>query len=263
MNARRSCDRSRLRRAARALLLAAVAAALATALAGCNTLTRLSQVGEEPPLTKIENPVQQASYRPVSMPMPAPKPIERNTNSLWRTGARAFFKDQRAGDVGDILTVLIDIQDSATISNSTSRERRANEDASLNAILGYETSLNRILPEAINPGNLVDGDSLSTSSGSGTIERDEEIQVKIAAIITQVLPNGNFVIHGRQEFRVNYEARELQIAGVIRPEDISSANSIVYEKIAEARISYGGRGHITDVQQARYGQQVFDILFPF
>lgn len=237
--------------------------ALALSLGGCNALTRLSQVGEEPPLTKIENPVLQPHYRPVSMPMPAPRPIERNSNSLWRTGARAFFKDQRAGNVGDILTVLIDIEDSATISNSTSRQRTANEDASINAILGYETSLSRVLPEAINPGNLADADSTSSSSGTGTIARDEEIELKIAAIITQVLPNGNFVIHGRQEFRVNFEARELQIAGVIRPEDISSANTIVYEKIAEARIAYGGRGQISDVQQPRYGQQVFDIIFPF
>lgn len=248
-----------LRRSARAALILTLAASLA----GCNALTRLSQVGSEPPLTQIENPVQQANYRPVSMPMPAPKPIERNSNSLWRTGARAFFKDQRASEVGDILTVLIDIEDSAAISNSSSRERTATEDASLNAILGYETSLNRILPETINAGNLADADSASTSSGTGTIQRDESIQVEIAAIVTQVLPNGNYVIHGRQEFRVNFEARELQIAGVIRPEDITSGNTVSYERIAEARISYGGRGQITDVQQPRYGQQVFDILFPF
>ena len=248
-----------LRKGARILTIAV----LAVSLAGCNALTRLSQVGAEPPLTEIANPVQQANYRPVSMPMPAPKPIERNSNSLWRTGARAFFKDQRAANVGDILTVLIDIQDSAAISNSTSRNRTANEDASLNALLGYETSLSRILPETINPGNLADADSTSSSTGSGSIQRDESIQVEIAAIVTQVLPNGNYVIHGRQEFRVNFEARELQIAGVIRPEDITSANTVSYERIAEARISYGGRGHISDVQQPRYGQQVFDIIFPF
>ncbi len=252
-------DTENLRTVARKLALTA----MVLSLAGCNTLNRLSQVGEEPPLTNIENPVQKPSYRPVSMPMPAPQPIERNSNSLWRTGARAFFKDQRAGNVGDILTVLIDIQDSASISNSTKRERTATEDASLGAFLGYEKSLHKVLPEAISPGNLAEAESSSLSKGSGSIARDEKIELKIAAIVTQVLPNGNFVIHGRQEFRVNFEARELQVAGVIRPEDISSANSIVYEKIAEARISYGGRGQITDVQQPRYGQQVFDILFPF
>jgi flagellar L-ring protein precursor FlgH len=248
-----------LRRTVRTLM----AASLAVSLAGCNALTQLSHVGEEPPPTQIQNLVQQASYRPVLMPMPALKPIESNSNSLWRTGARAFFKDQRANDVGDILTVLIDLQDSAAISNSTSRERSANEDASLNAILGYETSLNRVLSQAINPGNLADADSTSSSTGTETIQRDEAIEVEIAAIVTQVLPNGNYVIHGRQKFRVNYEALELQIAGVIRQEDITSANTISYERIAEARISYGGRGQISDLQQPRYGQQVFDILFPF
>ena len=237
--------------------------ALALALSGCNALSRLSNVGAEPPLTTIQNPTLQASYRPVSMPMPAPKPVERNANSLWRTGARAFFKDQRAADVGDILTVIVDLEDEATINNATTRARTSNEDASLSTLLGYETSLNRILPEAVSPGNLLDLGAQSDSLGSGQISREEDIELKIAAVISQVLPNGNLVIHGRQEFRVNFEARELQIAGIIRPEDISSTNSIVYEKIAEARISYGGRGQISDLQQPRYGQQVLDILFPF
>ena len=239
------------------------AAGLALALGGCNALNRMSEVGLPPQLSTIENPVRQPHYRPVSMPMPAPRPILQNANSLWRTGARAFFKDQRANNVGDILTVIIDLEDSAKINNTTSRGRTANEDASLNAFLGYESSLSRVLPEAILPGNLIDGDSKSTHKGEGKIERDEAIEFKIAAIITQILPNGNFVIHGRQEIRVNFEVREMQIAGVIRPEDLSSANTILFEKIAEARVIYGGRGQITDMQQPRYGQQIYDIIFPF
>lgn len=236
---------------------------LTVTLSGCNALSRLSAVGSEPPLTTIENPVLQASYRPVSMPMPAPKPVERNANSLWRTGARAFFKDQRAADVGDILTVIVDVEDQATINNATTRARTATEDSAVNSLLGYQTSLHTILPEAVDPSNLLDIESATNSSGNGQISRDEDIELKIAAVISQVLPNGNLVIHGRQEFRINYEARELQIAGIIRPEDITSTNSIVYEKIAEARISYGGRGQISDLQQPRYGQQVLDIIFPF
>ena len=236
---------------------------LAVALTGCNAVTRLATVGAEPPLTQIENPVARPDYRPVSMPMPAPQPVERNANSLWRTGARAFFKDQRAATVGDILTVVVDLDDEATINNSTTRARTGTEDASLNALLGYETSLNRVLPQAINPGNLLDADSSSGSTGNGTIQRDEDINLRVAAVVTQVLPNGNMAIYGRQEFRVNFEARQLQIAGVIRPEDVTSTNTIAYDQIAEARISYGGRGQISDLQQPRYGQQVLDILFPF
>jgi flagellar L-ring protein FlgH len=236
---------------------------LAIALTGCNALSRIATVGAEPPLTTIENPVARPDYRPVSMPMPAPRPVERNANSLWRTGARAFFKDQRAASIGDILTVVVDLEDEATINNSTTRARTGTEDASLSAFLGYETSLSRVLPETISPGNLIDTDSASGSTGTGTISRGEDIELRIAAVVTQILPNGNMAIHGRQEFRVNFEARQLQVAGVIRPEDVTSTNTVSYDQIAEARISYGGRGQISDLQQPRYGQQVLDIIFPF
>lgn len=232
-------------------------------LSGCNAFTRLSEVGKPPALTPIQDPRDAPDYRPVSMPQPAALPIEKNPNSLWRAGARAFFKDQRASQVGDILTVEIALDDNATINNTTSRTRDASEDASLSAFLGYEDSLNRFLPNAIDPTDLIDADADSSFTGVGSIERDEVINVSVAAVITQVLPNGNLVIHGRQETRINFEARELQVAGVIRPEDITSTNTIPYEKVAEARLAYGGRGQITDFQQPRYGQQIFDIIFPF
>lgn len=242
---------------------AALLGLVALSLSACNAMTRLSEVGAPPPQTPIVNPVQQASYRPVSLPMPAPEAVERQPNSLWRAGARGFFKDQRAAGVGDILTVVIDVADSANISNTSQRSRLNSEDASASAFFGYEQHLSRVLPDAVNPGNLLELDSSTTNVGSGRVARGETIKLRVAALITQILPNGNMVIHGRQEMRVNFENRELQVAGVIRPEDISSTNTITYEKIAEARISYGGRGQITDVQQPRYGQQVLDILMPF
>lgn len=240
----------------------AVSAAALT-LAGCTALNRLAEVGAEPPMTSIQNPTKSPMYRPVTMPMPRALPVVHHANSLWRAGSRAFFKDQRAAHVGDILTVLISIDDTAEITNTTKRSRANTEDASLNALFGYESSLSALLPEAVNAGNLIDLDSETSNLGAGTIERGETIELKIAAIISQKLPNGNLVIHGRQEVRVNYEVRELQIAGIIRHEDITSSNTISYEKIAEARIAYGGRGHISDFQQPRYGTQVFDVLFPF
>lgn len=235
---------------------------VALALAGCKTLTRLSEVGEEPRLTEIQNPVQQPNYQPVSLPMPAVE-ISRHENSLWRPGARAFFKDQRAARTGDILTVTITIADNANVSNTTSRSRTTAEDASLPKILGYENSLSKILPETVDPTKLVEADSSSTSSGTGSVNRSETINLKVAAVVNQVLPNGNLVIQGRQEIRINYEVRELLINGVVRPEDITASNTISYEKVAEARITYGGRGHLSDVQQPRYGTQVYDVLFPF
>lgn len=237
--------------------------ALGSLVSGCNIVDRLATVGAAPKLTAVQNPVQNPNYRPVSMPMPTQQPGIRHANSLWRTGARQFFKDQRASNVGDILTVTIAIDDSATISNKTSRTRTNAEDSSATSLLGFEGSLDSILPSAINPASLIDLDSTSKSEGVGDITRDESINLKIAAVITQRLPNGNLAVLGRQEIQVNFEVRELQIAGVIRPEDIGSDNTISYEKIAEARIAYGGRGQITDVQQPRYGQQIFDIIWPF
>lgn len=242
-------------------LLAAMVAA--TALTGCNTLDRLATVGSEPPMTTIQNPVQAPTYRPVSLPMPVRPPARYQPNSLWRTGSRAFFKDQRAGQVGDILTVMITIDDKAEISNRSTRSRANTEDNALTRLFGYEASLNQLLPEAISPGNLVDIEAATSNRGEGAVDREEEINFQLAAVVTQQLPNGNLVIHGRQEVRVNFEVRELQVAGIIRSEDVSSDNTIPYEKIAEARISYGGRGQISDFQQPRYGQQILDILLPF
>lgn len=242
---------------------ALIVLAVTSLVSGCNTMNRLSEVGQSPKMTTIQNPTQSAAYRPVTLPMPNPSPHRHKANSLWRAGARAFFKDQRAAVVGDILTVEIAIDDKAVLSNTTTRNRVNTEDSAVTALFGYEASLTRVLPEAIQPGNLIDLDSKTANSGAGTIDRDEEIDLKVAAVVTQTLPNGNLVIHGRQEVRVNYEVRELQIAGIIRPEDITSSNTITYEKIAEARIAYGGRGHISDFQQPRWGQQVIDVLFPF
>ena len=234
------------------------------AVSGCDMADRLANVGSEPELSVINNPgAGPNGIDPVSLPMPRPQEVERHPNSLWRPGSRAFFKDQRASQVGDILTVVIDIDDNATISNSTQRTRVAGEDASAGNFLGFESQLDRIFPDAIDPNSLVDLDSDSLSQGAGSVDRDEAINLRIAGLVTQVLPNGNYVIAGRQEVRVNFEVRELLVAGIIRPEDLTSQNTINYDQIAEARISYGGRGQITDVQQPRYGQQVYDIIWPF
>lgn len=245
-------------------LRAAATFGLSLTVTACgNTLERIARVGEEPALSPIENPNAQMVYKPVSLPMPEPLPDTRQPNSLWRQGARAFFKDQRAGRVGDILTVVIEIDDEATLDNRTSRTRSADESAGLDNFLGYEDKLDNIFNGSIEPTDLVNADSDSTSTGDGSVEREEEIDLRMAAVVTQILPNGNMVIQGSQQVRVNYEKRDLTVHGVIRPEDITAVNEVPYDKIAEARISYGGQGTISDLQQPRYGQQVFDILFPF
>jgi flagellar L-ring protein precursor FlgH len=235
------------------------------ALSACaGTVERLNSVGRPPALTPLEGVkagVPQATQ--VNLPMPTPEIYTTQPNSLWKTGSRAFFKDQRATKIGDILTVAINITDSAKVDNATTRTRSADEGTSAKALFGYEKSLTKILPDAVDPENLLEANSSSNNSGKGSVDRKEAIVTTVAAIITQILPNGNLVIQGRQEVRINFEVREILISGVVRPEDISNQNTIQHTQVAEARISYGGRGQLTDVQQARYGQQVYDIISPF
>lgn len=242
--------------------LAAITLA-ATLLAGCNAASRLASVGSAPDFSRMETPATQEGYERVRMPMPAPQVATYQPASLWQPGSRAFFRDQRASQVGDILTVVIEIDDRASINNQSSRTRNNSEDAALPSFLGYEAALSDILPDEVNPSSLIDFGSSTSSTGTGQIQRGETIDLSVAAVVVDQLPNRNLVIYGRQEVRVNFEVRDLEIAGVIRPEDITSGNTITYDKIAEARIAYGGRGTISDVQQPRYGQQIYDIIFPF
>ena len=244
------------------LRLAAVAL-FAVELSACAAAGRIRDIGKAPDMSPTENPAALHGGRAVSMPMPTTSTDPVQANSLWRPGARSFFKDQRAQTRGDIVTVVIDIDDRARLNNRTERTRNNGESAELPAFGGLEQTLVDILPDGANAAQLVDLSSDSTTRGEGSVDRREDVELTVAAIVTDVLPNGNLVIAGKQEVRVNFEVRELVVTGVIRPEDISNANRISHAQIAEARISYGGRGQLTDVQQARYGQQLYDILFPF
>ena len=228
---------------------------------GCSGIDRLSQIGEEPRLTAIENPTTQPGYKPVQMPMPKPETVSYNPNSLWRNGSRSFFKDQRAHQIGDLLTVTVNITDQANFANETQRQRTATEDTGITAFLG-SALLGQNAQKALT-GRMFQADSNSQTDGKGSIVRQETLQTNVAAIVTQVLPNGNLVVEGKQEIRVNFEIRELIVAGVVRPEDIQSDNVIDSSKIAQARIAYGGHGEISDLQQPRYGSQVMDVLLPF
>ena len=245
-------------------LRAAALAMTTLPLTACgNMIDRIAEAGKAPSFSAIENPNAQPGYQPVSMPMPKPMTEVRQANSLWRQGSRAFFDDQRASSVGDILTVSIDIADEAKLNNNTTQSRDGTNNASLDHLLGYEGLLDHVFPDGVDPSNLIESGSTTDTTGSGAINRKDDIKLRVAAIITQVLPNGNLVVKGTQQVRVNYEMRELEVTGIIRPEDISTANEVDYDKIAEARIAYGGKGTISDIQQPRYGQQVYDIVFPF
>ena len=232
-------------------------------LGACGAADRLANVGQAPALSPIEDPTASKGYKPVQMPMPAMEHASYAPNSLWRTGSRAFFKDQRARQVGDLVTVKVKVTDRAQLDNTTKRSRKNGEDFGAARLMGFENKLDKFLPNGSSAGELLSLDSEGSSEGSGSVRRAEQLATNVAAVVTQTLPNGNLVVEGKQEIRVNFEVRELIVAGVIRPEDIESDNTIESTKIAQARIAYGGRGQITDVQQPRYGQQVMDILLPF
>lgn len=242
----------------------AAATALALSLAACSTIDRINEVGQAPTMTPIIDPRDRNGDRQITMPMPRQETPVYQANSLWASGARSFFKDQRATKVGDIVTVRIDIADKAELSNKTSRSRTSEESADLSNLLGLETSLaGRLLPGGYDPAAAINLGSDSTTEGEGSVNRKEKIELTLAAVVTQILPNGNMVVEGHQEVRINFELRDLAVTGIVRPEDISATNEVKHTQMAEARISYGGRGQLTDVQQPRYGQQIVDILFPF
>jgi flagellar L-ring protein precursor FlgH len=240
-----------------------VAALALIPLAACSTV---QEAVRGPNLTPVGYPAALVPQNQEIMPLASvrdPLPQAASANSLWRVGARAFFIDQRASRVGDILTVQIDIDDKAQTSNSTASSRTSGVSAGVPHFLGLESSLGKFLPGGYDPAAMVETNSKTANAGAGSVNRQEKISLTIAAVVTGVLPNGNMVIQGTQEVRTNAEVRQLTVAGIVRPEDISSSNTIKHTQIAEARISYGGRGDISRVQKTPAGQSLVERFSPF
>jgi len=241
--------------------LSHIAAAIALAL--LTSCGNLSQVGKIP---QLSDPTQSPDYR--AMSAAGQQPNTRNTYtdrraSLWKSGPTSLLGDRRAGRLGDLLTVVIQIDDKAEISNSSSTARSGSEKLAVPSLLGIPQYLNARLPGGATTDPAVNLSSNSATSGDGSVRRNEKLTLRVAATVTDVLPNGQLKIQGSQEVRVNVELRELLVTGFVRPEDISRKNEISYDKIASARISYGGRGVISNVQRPRKGQQILDMLLPF
>lgn len=234
--------------------------------AGCGG--RLNDIGVAPTMTAVgygqgAHGGIDRQHLAVAQPPKAMMRPDYADGSLWHSGPSSLFGDRRAASLGDILTVVIEIKDEASISNSTNRARTGSEAMAVPNFLGLPQVIGGRLPGGAGLDPAVGASSSSSSTGAGSVSRNEEITLRIAATVVDVLPNGHLVVRGNQEVRVNFELRDLQIAGIVRPEDISRRNEITYDKIAGARISYGGRGQISDVQQPRYGQQIADIILPF
>jgi len=228
-------------------------------LAACNT----APIGSPPEFTPTMNSNEHFAMLSPGLPAAEDRLENREAASLWAAGRRSLLGDRRAERRGDILTVVIEIDERAEISNSSSRGRSGSESLGLPQLFGLPQRVNPMLPQGAALDNAVEFDSTSQASGNGSVRRNEKLTLRVAATITDILPNGVLAIAGSQEVRVNFEMRELLVTGYVRPEDISRRNEITYDKIASARVSYGGRGQITDMQQPRYGQQILDTLLPF
>jgi flagellar L-ring protein precursor FlgH len=233
---------------------------LLLAVAGC---ARLDHIGKPPSFTPTMNTTEQLAMLDPGLPLESAGRVPVRVASLWDGGRKSLLGDRRAARRGDILTVVVEIDEEAEISNATSRARNGSENLAIPDLFGLPQRLNRNLPEGASLDPAVGIDSTSRSGGEGSVKRSEELTLRVAATVMQVLPNGVLEIQGSQEVRVNFELREMLVTGFVRPEDISRQNEITYDKIAAARISYGGRGQITDVQQPRIGQQVLDAVLPF
>ena len=231
----------------RTLILLGVAA-----LSGCGS--NLKEVGREPALSPVGSGITGSTNAPYSYPEAPPAPVKKF--SLWDDRQSRLFTDPRALRDGDILTVRIKLNDKANFKNQNDRSRTAARKLGYDVNLGWENYSTSGKGDA--------GLSSSTETNAdGEIKRSESLELNVAAVVTEVLPNGNLLIRGSQEVRVNAELRVLTIAGMVRPSDIGAENTISYERIAEARISYGGRGRVSEVQQPAYGQQILDQVLPF
>jgi flagellar L-ring protein precursor FlgH len=223
---------------------------------GCAVNPR--DIGREPHLTPVGSGMR--ADRVPMLSQPTPPAVYYRGNSFWQDSAADLFRDPRAMKVGDVVTVKISIKDKASLDNTSNRAR----DSKNTLDFAQEYDLNTNILKGKGNGTITSSiDAKTSTKGEGGITRSESIELLVAAVVTDVMPNGNLVISGSQEVRVNFEVRVLSVAGVVRPRDISTDNSVSYEKIAEARISYGGRGRITEVQQPGLGHQLLDIIAPF
>jgi flagellar L-ring protein precursor FlgH len=269
---------------------------IAVMLTSCDTVDRLKNIGQPPKFNKMNvykgegtipstledsaevveynadeqtvEPVADESFASTEMQAygseygPSEKQI-RTSNSLWQPGSRSFFRDRRARAVGDILKIKVEIADNASLDNSTKTKRTTTDEGAVNHAMGFEQYAKKVLPLAVDPTALLDLTGKDDFKGEGKVSRTETIKTTVAATVVKILPNGNLVIKGSQEVRVNHELREIMVEGVVRSEDVDTENSVTLDQIAEARVSYGGRGAVSEVQTQRYGKQVLDIIRPF
>jgi flagellar L-ring protein FlgH len=234
----------------------------ATIAVGCSA--KPLEIGKAPALSPVGAGIKPPPATPVAYAAPETFPLRshaaHHSTSLWSNRGADLFRDRRARRLGDILTVTISIKDKATLDNRSKRSR----DSSQGVGFDVNYDINALALKAAGKANGATALKSNTAQdGKGEIERSESIDLRLAAVVSKVLPNGNLLIQGSQEVRVNFELRELTFTGVVNIADIKADNTIPYERIAEARISYGGRGRSMEVQQPAWGHQILDLISPF
>lgn len=234
---------------------AALSLLAALLLGGC--ADKLADINREPRLTPVGSGL---SPNRTPMLIQPQAPAQRLGNSFWQDASADLYRDPRATRVGDVVTVKISIKDKASLDSTSERSRNSSNNLGYDLAYDLNTGIIKGKGDGTIKSNL---DAKTSTKGEGAVTRSESIDLLVAAVVTEVLPNGNLVISGTQEVRVNFEVRVLSVAGVLRPRDIATDNTVSYDKIAEARISYGGRGRITEVQQPGWGHQLIDLLAPF
>ncbi|WP_420585367.1 flagellar basal body L-ring protein FlgH [Ruegeria sp.] len=243
--------------------MSALSKSLLCAVLVVSACGRVDHLGKPPSFTPNEDSPEHVAMLWPGLPLHTQPQRTVDQSSLWSGGQNSLLGDQRAIKKGDILTVVIELDEKAEFSNDTERSRSASESLGIAGLFGLPQRAQDHLPDGASLADAVEIDSSSESSGEGSVKRKEKLTLRVAATVVDVLPNGVLSISGSQELRVNFELRELLVQGYVRPQDISRKNEITYDKIASARVSYGGRGQITDVQQPRYGQQILDAILPY
>lgn len=230
-------------------------AAIALMLASCSPY-------QAPETTTIDSSMQEDFTKDVIADYLATHSEEKSPGSLWQTGSKGFFKDNRARQIGDIITVQIGVSITANTTANTSATQTNNSQSGISSLLNLTDNITHA-GLVTGAAGLLDSESDRSFKGSGSTDRKDSLNTTIAATVTQVLPNGHMVIRGKREVVINYEKQMLEIAGIVRPEDVSATNTISSDQIAQARVSYGGQGTVNEVQQKKWGIRFLDRWMPF
>ncbi|MDQ6951127.1 MAG: flagellar basal body L-ring protein FlgH [Mariprofundales bacterium] len=199
----------------------------------------------------------------VDRAMRAPVESHTDTGSLWNNRGSALFTDPKAGNIGDLVTVLVSEKASASRSLGTKKDRSSSRQTGLGAAFGLSTSLFSKRNASFKPSSALDLSDNKSFAGSGSTTNSDTLTASVTAVVMEVFPNGNLRIQGRRQVTINQQPQELTFSGVVRPQDISSDNTISSAKVAQAIISYGGGGELASVAHEGWLGQALDAIWPF